>query len=684
MRKTIALLLAFVLCFGLVACGGSANGNDKDEEKSEIQAGDKTDSGKDTTTVIAADGSEVVTVVAEEEQAVKDIVCAVTTEQNTWCQYNSANKPGIYVNFCDPLLTVNSYNQLQPCLAEDYSCNADETVWTFKLRKGVTWVDVNGEYKADVTSEDWLYGLEWVLNFWKNDSYQTTLPMSIIEGAKEYYEYTQSLSEEKAWALGTDKLQEMGGIETPDEYTVVYNCINSCPYFASLATCIWMYPVSGEMLEEVTPKGYKSITPKELWYCGPYIMTEYVEDSTKTMVPNEAYWDDSVTRFDSVTYKKVESQDIAWELFQQGEINNLTVGVNPSNATLNLIKNDPSNEYYDYLAKKPDTGVSWFIAFNYAKKTADGSPDTQWNTAVANENFRKAFYYGMDLYDYFATAWDSLDPESCARGTMTVYGLAKLSDGTDYTDLVYDAIDYHPTENYSHQDLDKLAEYKAAAMEELSAQGVSFPITIDVYHSSAQANIDNYTILKEIIEDNLGTDFVKVELHSYITSKVSEVYEPSLMSMEIQGFGALYNDPTTFLTQLANDMLGNAEYADMYGHIADCTNQDVLDMFDTYTKMVRDADAITGDHDARYKALAAAETYAIEHAMIIPTATNAGRTITNVNFYSMSAAINDTQSGRLVNWETNVDNYTKEEIQIIRDAYLAVSGSDDMTSKSGS
>ena len=35
--------------------------------------------------------------------------------------------------------------------------------------------------------------------------------------------------------------------------------------------------------------------------------------------------------------------------------------------------------------------------FNYEKKLLDGSLDTNWNTAIANEAFRKSLYYGLDL-----------------------------------------------------------------------------------------------------------------------------------------------------------------------------------------------------------------------------------------------------------------------------------------------
>ena len=43
--------------------------------------------------------------------------------------------------------------------------------------------------------------MEWILNFHKNDSANTSMPMEMIEGATEYYEYTKSLSAEEAYAL---------------------------------------------------------------------------------------------------------------------------------------------------------------------------------------------------------------------------------------------------------------------------------------------------------------------------------------------------------------------------------------------------------------------------------------------------------------------------------------------------
>ena len=42
------------------------------------------------------------------------------------------------------------------------------------------------------------------------------------------------------------------------------------------------------------------------------------------------------------------------------------------------------------------------MKFNYNKLDAEGNPDTNWNTAIANLAFRKSLYYGLDLESYYA------------------------------------------------------------------------------------------------------------------------------------------------------------------------------------------------------------------------------------------------------------------------------------------
>ena len=213
---------------------------------------------------------------------------------------------------------------MAPGLAEEWGSEDQGKTWTFKLREGVKWVDMNGNEKAEVTSEDFATGLEWVLNFHKNDSANTSMPLEMIEGAEEYYEYTKSLSKEEAYALTADdgsKFRETVGLETPDTYTVVYTCLAEKPYFDTLATYQSLYPMSKAMIEELGGiDATKAMNNENMWYNGPYTMTSYIQGNEKIFTKNPLYWDTECTRFETVTFKMVESADVSFQLYQAGDL----------------------------------------------------------------------------------------------------------------------------------------------------------------------------------------------------------------------------------------------------------------------------------------------------------------------------------------------------------------------------
>ncbi|MBR4427935.1 MAG: hypothetical protein IKS78_01140, partial [Clostridia bacterium] len=137
-------------------------------------------------------------------------------EVEYWCIQHSQGAVDLNVlcNCIDGLLTNNANGELIGCVATDWFTD-DGSVWTFKLRDNVKWVDCEGEYMADLTSADFLYGLEFVLNYHKNEAANTSMPIEMIKGAGDYYEYTKALPAEEAMALGIDKLVEMVGIAAP-------------------------------------------------------------------------------------------------------------------------------------------------------------------------------------------------------------------------------------------------------------------------------------------------------------------------------------------------------------------------------------------------------------------------------------------------------------------------------------
>lgn len=141
---------------------------------------------------------------------------ALASEMETFnFQYTqNAKEIDVLSNCFDGLTTNDPYGALIPCVAESWNTPDGGKTWTFKVRKGIPWVDYKGEKKGEIIAEDFLWGLEWVLNFAKNDAVNTSMPNELLKGAKEYYEYTKELGEE-AKKLDLTKFKEMVGMAAP-------------------------------------------------------------------------------------------------------------------------------------------------------------------------------------------------------------------------------------------------------------------------------------------------------------------------------------------------------------------------------------------------------------------------------------------------------------------------------------
>jgi len=597
-------------------------------------------------------------------------------ELETWNVHYSqaAADLNVLCNLIDGLLTNDNHGNLKPNAAKSYETTDGGKTWTFVLNDGMTWFDKDGNYKADITSQDWITGLEWVLNFAKNDSYNASMPMEMIAGAAEYYEYTKALTEsdgaEAAWALGTDadsKFMELVGIATPDEKTIVYTLVDALPYFPSVATYNCLYPLSAALVEELGVEGYRDVTWENMWYSGPYTVTYFVNQNEKVLTKSPNYWNDAnCKRFDSVTIKMVESVAVAYQLFQGGELDHVSL----DQATLQSIYEDAGHEFNPYLVESRPTKYSYQMHLVYNKNKEDDTPDTNWNTAVANENFRKSLYYGLDLTGYFART-NAINPLSCENYCYTGNGVAFTSDGTDYTQLVRNELGLeYDRETYNRFDMAKAEEYKAAAIEELTAKGVTFPVEIDYYIAGNSDVAAQTAKVLEFIFSQLGDDYVKLVTKTYISSLANEVRKPRYASIFINGWGADFADPINFLGQETyNDTA--AYYSNAYSNINDADDPDLIAAYQEFTDLVTEAKAITNDIDARYAAFAKAEACFINHVLTIPCSYEVSWELTCINNYSKVYSMYGMQAYRYVDWETNDAMYTTEEMEANAAAYAA-------------
>ena len=598
---------------------------------------------------------------------IKDLRAYETTnrEMETWCYHYSQAAVDLNVlsNFYDHLLTNDANGALVPCVAKEWSSPDGGQTWIFKLNEGVTWVDYQGNYKADCTAQDWITGLEWVLNYGKNQAANTSMPIEMIKGAGEYYEYTKSLGEEEAKKLGTEKFLEMVGLEAPDDYTLIYHCVDKLSYFPSVACYNCLAPLSAKLIEEIGVDGYFGADYTTMWYNGPYTCSEYIYQNEKVLSKNEAYWNkDNVKLFDTVTIKMVESLNVAFQWFSAGDLDYIDL----DQANLSTIYNNEGNEFHDNLVEARPTKYSYQMHFCWDKKNEDGSADTNWNTAIANENFRLALYYGLDITDYLART-NFIHPLSCQNFCYTANAVSVNSEGKDYTQMVRDELGLqYDSEKFVRADAAKAAEYKAKAIKELTAAGVELPVKMTHYiMGSSQTAKDSADTLAQIISDCLGDDLVVLEIRTYVSKLNTEVRDPQLASIYINGWGADFADPVNFLGQetYGDD---NAYYSKAYSKINNATDEKLIATYKEFTDMVNTAKAITDDLDARYAAFAKAEAFWIQHALTIPWSYEVTWKVTSINEYSKIYTAYGNQSERYVNWETNSDLYTTEDYEAIK------------------
>ena len=581
-----------------------------------------------------------------------------------------AEDANVVTNLWDGLLSFDRYGKVVPAIASSWEHNEDATVWTFHLRDDVDWVDCNGEVKAHLTSKDFLVGFEWVMNAIKNEANNTSMPNDTIVGAYEYYELTKEAGDAAADMTYEDMLAAGVGIEAPDDYTLVFTCPNACPYFDTVAAYNSFYPVAPALIEELGVDGFRSCDNTTMWYNGPYVVEEYIQGNTKSYIPNPNYYDAAnVSRFGRFTVTMISDGSISLQLYQNRELDEVDLG----ESSITTIQSDPSNEYNQQLCEKRAKKFSYCFIFNYDKKNTDGTPDENWNKAIANKAFRQCFSKGMVLNKFFAR-YNPINPLKCENDFFTMKGLCYTSDGTDYTNLVAKEMGLDG-EAYDGKTMKRLranngdiTELKKQAMEELSAIGVTFPVHCSYYILAGSTSaLDSATVLKQCFTDSFGDDFIVLDVNTFVSSTMKEVVAPKLQSFVHMGWGADFGDPINFLTQIiVHD--DNAYYSCNMTNIAGIVNNgpasyqtELVAAYEKFTDLVNEGRAIVDDTDARYAAFAKAEAYFLDENLIFPTVYDITWCLTHVNEYSKINAMYGPCNYKAVNWETSEEAYTTEQ-----------------------
>ncbi len=574
-------------------------------------------------------------------------------------------------NVLSGLVEMGVNGQVVPALAESYTHNDNYTQWIFKVRDGLKWVDVKGVEKADLTAADFATALEWMLNSAKNpEGHSSVIMHEMLAGAMGYSEFTNDISASDAWSLtaDSDEFTSRVGIAVDEtENTITFNLTKPVSYFPTVLTgsnFLSFFPLSQAMIGELGLGNVNSMDNADMWYCGPYLLKEFVEGNYKVYEPNPSYWDTDSTLFERVVITMVGSYEDAFELFEAGQLDYVEIDGPIADS---LIRN--GSEYSDNLVSKVLRPYAYQMHWNFNKFDADKpildengnhahdyyekplyEPDTNWNKAIANEDFRLSLYYGWELSNYYART-NPIDPLKVEHNTNTMVDVTYTSDGKDYTELVKERLGIG---SYTGESMVRLKQkiaqqHKEAAMAALLAQGVAFPIEIDYFVQDNEIALENIAVLRNCLyslvdEDGkpiLGEDYVTINVYTYDESMSKEVRDPQLQSLTINGWGMDYSDPYNNLSQFGVDE--DSYYSEHWNNILDLLEdtpsyaEEVVSYFETYASMLAATEALTDD--ARLEALAAAEAYLISHGLVTPCYINVGYCIGYIAPDSMVSSI---------------------------------------------
>lgn len=537
---------------------------------------------------------------------------------------SNANEQSIGANVIDTLVEYNSDGEIQPSLATDWSYDEESLTWTFHIREGQKWVDNNGNEVADLTAQDFVDAMKYVLTP-ENGSSTSSGLFGLIANAEEYY---NGLAGEEGYA--PIDFEEVG-VKAVDANTLQYTLAGECPYFLSTLTYMYFMPVYGPQLEE---QGSNFATSADtMYYCGAFYISSYEPQVQMVMSKNQSNWDAEHVYIDKIqkTYN-AEASTIGAEMAKRGEIDYTTLGADVVDAWLS----DPETENMVSM-NRPKVDYAYFYCFNFNVKKlnedfyrdgmegysiADEYEPWNWEIAVNNENFRQSIMHAVNRYStVYVTTGDHADPDDYIQNTITPQGFAiDTENGKDYTE------EAAFTDILSKDFYDDAAavEYKEKAMEELSAQGVTFPVKMLVKYNPSTTNWeDQCIVLEQQLESVLGSDYIDVIVEAGPSENfLTDVRRSSDYMFLLCNWGADYADPETwtdpFYQSQNDDGTYNRGMRYAYLAYAITDNTDSADTVKEYFSLVEKAKAITNDIPARYTAFAEAEAYLIDHALAIP------------------------------------------------------------------
>ena len=546
----------------------------------------------------------------------------VYTQDPDTLDYSISNKKSTSEftgNAIDGLLEVDKYGNLIPSLAKDWTVSKDGLTYTYKLRKGVKWMTSEGEEYGEVKAQDFVTGLKHAAD---KKSQAIYLVQKSVKGLDDY-------------VSGKTSDFSTVGVKAIDDYTVQYTLSQPESFWNSKTTMGILMPVNGEFLKSKGDNYGQGTSPSSILYCGPYLIKSITSKSSAILEKNPTYWDADNVKISKVKLTYYDGQDSESLIrgFDNGDYTVARVFPNGSNYKSVEKKHKDDIVYTDQGSSTYN--LSFNIdrqAYEITKKTTD-TQKTSTKKAILNKDFRQAIMFAFNRKAYVAQTNGEAGANKVIRNTFTPPNFVQI-DGKQFGDAVEKDLEAYGDEWKGVSVADgkdtlynpsKAKEEFAKAKADLQAQGVEFPIHLDLPTSSTYTEgIKQAQSFKQSIESTLGAENIVIDLNMVSEDDLQRVTyfaeNASQQDWDLNnnlGWGPDYTDPSSYIDITSGKSGENAN--SYFGFDAGTDNAAAKAAgFDEYNQLIEDAQKENTDVNKRYEKYAAAQAWLTDSALLIP------------------------------------------------------------------
>ncbi len=339
MKKTISMLLAALMLFGLTACNSNEPAGSDTGTNPSVAPSSGNDGGKYLNVMLSTNVMSLDTNLATDGDSFEVIADCI-----------------------DGLTQMDAEGAAIPAIAEKWDISDDGQTYTFHLRDA-KWA--NGD---PVTAQDFVFA--WRLGVETNEEYGYMFG----DGVGNVKNADAIMSGEAS----SDTL----GITASDEKTLVVELTAPVSYFPSLMYFPAFYPINEKFYSGLA-EGTYGTSPETYLSNGAFILESYTPGTASlSLKKNPDYWDAARVKLPGISYQVVGSSDNALTAFRSNTLDLVTINGSQ-------VASAESDASLSSKLKVTGAGYMWYLTFSQTDKNAQGGK-------LANTNLRLAISNAID------------------------------------------------------------------------------------------------------------------------------------------------------------------------------------------------------------------------------------------------------------------------------------------------